>query len=532
MIIAKALPGFKGLLSLAAWPVHFACHISAFLSAFVLHRGTMSCTQAATLLPQQRRNVATLTRWLAQMGHSRDLLVCLRSATLLLEAELARPGDFLFILDGTKRHSQGRYFENSYSCGNSKRTPRQQRQGKGKRKQYKNHPRRCHSFICGLLLTPGGLRLPYWRPYYTEEHCRNIDHPFATDAQLAAQMILELQLPPTAQVVVLGDTAYDAEVIRSACAQRGFRWVVPANPERVLECQPNTFRLTVQAKTALLKAKVPAQVLAKLDELTDQVLSPEAFVAAVGQALSPSEWQQFSKPLLKHGREKRPKVRALTEELSSKAFEPVRLSLEHGPHRQQRRLSASRGGPGKYPQRTFWVHRRTEDVHSVGMVVLLFSNKQRQPQGTGATGCAKGKVDKILMSNAFEATTEQLVGWYDLRWQIELFFKECKGVLGLDHYRLGKFVQVEGWVELCLSAFCYLEWYRAKQLLRTDLSKEQRQFWLRARTHDLCQGVRQHLEEEEAEAMIEMMQTAEGRRELAAALRAACSATSGTPKAA
>ena len=532
MIFADALPGFKVLLSVLGLPVHAACHVSAFVAAFVLHTGTMSCTQAATIFRRHRRHVATLTRFLSEIGHSSDLLVCLRSATLLLEAELAQPGDFLFILDGTKRHSQGRYFENSYSCGNSKRTPRQDRKGKGKRKQYKNHPRRCHSFICGLLLTPGGLRLPYCRPYYTEEHCQNIDRPFYTDAQLAAQMIVELQLPPTAQVVVVGDTAYDAEVIRSACAQRGFRWVVPANPERVLAVQPKTFRLTAQAKTALLKAKVPAEVLAKLDDLTDKVLSHDEFVAVLGQALSANEWQQFSKPLLKHGREKRPKVRALSEELSSKSFAPVRLSLEQGPHRQQRRLSAGRGGPGKYPQRTYWVHRRTEDVHSVGLVVLLFSNKKRQPPAADGTGQAKGKVDKILMSNAFEATAEQLVAWYDLRWQIELFFKECKGVLGLDHYRLGKFVQVEGWVELCLSAFCYLEWYRAKQLLRTDLSKEQRQHWQRARAHDLCQLVRQRLEQEEVEVMCEMMESAEGRRELAAALRAACSATSGTPKAA
>ena len=529
MIIAKALPGFKSLLSLLCLPVHAACHASAFVAAFILHTGTMSCTQAATIFPQQRRNVATLTRWLAQLGHSRDLLVCWRSATLLLEAELARPGDFLFLLDGTKRHSQALYFENSYSCGNSKRTPRQDRKGKGKRKQYKNHPRRCHSFICGQLLTPGGVRLPYWRPYYTEEHCRNIDRPFFTDAELAAQMILELQLPPEAQVVVVGDTAYDAEVIRSACAQRGFRWVVPVNPERVLEVQPSTFRLTAQAKNALLKARVPALVLAQLDALTDQVLSREAFVALVRQALSANEWQQFSKALLKHGREKRPKVCALAEELSSKCFASVRLSLDEGPSRLQRRLSASRGGPGKYPQRTFWVHRRTEDVKSVGLVVLLFSKKTRPHQ---AEQGAKRKVDKVLMSNAFEATTEELVGWYDLRWQIELFFKECKGVLGLDHYRLGKFVQVEGWVELCLGAFCYLEWYRAKQLLRTDLSKEQRAYWLRARAHDLCQGVRQHLEQQEVETMCQMMQSAEGRRELAAALRAACPATSGTPQAA
>jgi hypothetical protein len=526
MIFADSLPGFKGLLSLLRLPGHFAGHLSSFVAAFVLHTGTLSCTQAATLFHTRRRNVATLTRFLSEIGHSSDLLVCLRSATLLLEAELSQPGDYFFLCDGSKKHSQGRYLEDSYSCGNTKRTPRKDRQGKGQRKQYKNNPSRCHSFICGLLLTPGGLRLPYWRPYYTQEYCQLSHQPFYTDAQLAAQTILDLELPATAKVIVVGDTAYDAAVVQAACAARGFRWVVPANPERVLQAKPKGFKLTAQALACLRDAKVPPAVLAKLEPLTDKVLEREAFLQGVRQLLSEQEWERIQKPLLRHGKQKRRKVLELQEELSSNSFEPVRLSLDEGPYRLQRRLSASRGGPGKHPKRTYWVQRRAAEVHSVGMVVLLFSKKSK-----GKPGEDKGKVDKVLMSNAFEATQEELVAWYDLRWQIELFFKECKGVLGLDHYRVGKFIQVEGWVELCLAAFCYLEWYRAKQLLRPDLGKGERQRWQRARAHDLCQLVRQRLEEEEVEVMCQMMETEEGRRELAAALRDACS-TKGSRKAA
>jgi hypothetical protein len=524
MIFADSLPGFKCLLAAAvSLPAHFLGHVCSFVGAFVLHTGTMSCSQAANLFPQRRRHLATLTRFLADFGHSKDLLVCFRSATLLLEAELSRPGQFLFLLDGTKRHSQGLFLENSYSCGNSKRTARKDRKGKGQRKQYKLNRRRCHSFICGLLLTPGGLRLPYCRPYYTEEHCRNIDRPFFTDAELAAQMVLALHddLPQDARVVVVGDTAYDAAVIRGACFERNYHWIVPVNPERVLAVQPSTFKLTAEVLKALAKAKVPQEVLAKLAVLGEKVRRREEFSQAAREALGEETWERFSKPLLIHVREKRRKVRAIQEELSAKMFEPVRLSLDEGPYRLQRRVSASRGGPGNNPKRTYWVHRRTEDVQSVGTVVLLFSKKKSVSPKAGTQGA--GKADKILMSNAFGARVEELVAWYDLRWQIELMFKECKGVLGLDEYRVGKFVQVEGWVELCLSAFCYLEWYRARQLLRTDLGKEERQRWQRARSHDLCQMVRRHLEQEEVEIMCEMMETAEGRRQLAIALRTAVS---------
>ena len=36
-------------------------------------------------------------------------------------------------------------------------------------------------------------------------------------------------------MIVLGDTAYDAEVVHKACDDRNYTWIVPANPERVYE---------------------------------------------------------------------------------------------------------------------------------------------------------------------------------------------------------------------------------------------------------------------------------------------------------
>src|SRR5205807_1813204 len=50
----------------------------------------------------------------------------------------------------------------------------------------------------------------------------------------AAEMVAELPLPEGAEVVVVGDTAFDARSIRTACARRQYTWVVPLNPERVL----------------------------------------------------------------------------------------------------------------------------------------------------------------------------------------------------------------------------------------------------------------------------------------------------------
>src|SRR5438067_1312381 len=82
-----------------------------------------------------------------------------------------------------------------------------------------------------LLLTAGGLRLPYWLPYYTQDYARAIDRAFRTEAQLGAELIRQVQVPEGAVVVVVGDTAYEAECVKQACAERHFLWVLPVNPE-------------------------------------------------------------------------------------------------------------------------------------------------------------------------------------------------------------------------------------------------------------------------------------------------------------
>ena len=48
-------------------------------------------------------------------------------------------------------------------------------------------------------------------------------------------MVRDLKVPAGARVVVVGDTAYESRVVREACEARGFRWIFPCNPERVLE---------------------------------------------------------------------------------------------------------------------------------------------------------------------------------------------------------------------------------------------------------------------------------------------------------
>jgi glucan phosphorylase len=59
-------------------------------------------------------------------------------------------------------------------------------------------------------------------------------------------------------------------------------------------------------------------------------------------------------------------------------------------------------------------------------------------------------IKNSLGSLAWRLSAAQIVELYDLRWQIELFFKELKSTLGFDQYRFQKFEKVERWIDLCL----------------------------------------------------------------------------------
>src|SRR5262249_8378677 len=139
--------------------------------------------------------------------------------------------------------------ENTYSCRNTKR-----RKKNSKRKQKKTPPRRNHVFVCGILVSPQtGTRVPWVRPYYTEDYCKQLaakarpGRPapaFLTQADLAAEMIRRVPAPAGRRVLVLGDTAFEAKQVRAACKARGFDWITPANPERVLAGKKDRQRLT------------------------------------------------------------------------------------------------------------------------------------------------------------------------------------------------------------------------------------------------------------------------------------------------
>jgi Transposase DDE domain len=445
VIMQDALPGLKRFLKPVGLNDRMLALVIRCVVAFTMHLGRMGAIRAATAVRSEPRHRAQVCRFLG-----RKLLRRLSPAAVLrsqlLHMESRQEGTFFFLVDQTLVSQQGSKTENTISSGKRKRRPR-----KGRRySKYKYHRKSCHCFVKGLLITPSGIRIPFSKCYYTKEYCKTKKRPYRTQTDLAAEMITELPVPDETKVVVLGDTAFDAQCIRAACDQRKYSWIVPLNPERV-------------------------------------VAGPK------GQ---------------------RPKVRSLINGLTADQLVEIRLHAGKGPSVEQRRISPWRVGP-KVKARTYYVHQRRQAVHSVGEVQLVFSTRTKPTKGQPV------EVQKILMTNDLSLSAKQIVEWYSLRWQIELFFKELKSTLGFHQYRFRRFERVEGWDELIQVTFMYLEWYRLRQLRRRDLSEEKKKWWRWQRTHGMCMAVRQAAEQADLEEIAARLETPTGLQRIRRLLRRA-----------
>lgn len=229
MIFPDALPRIKSFLR----PARLAATTQALpvrlLAAFCHHPGRMSRAAAAQAARADARRRARLARFLARAGWSRDWSPLDACAGLLLKREARAGGARVFVLDQTCVGQRGRKAENTFSCGNRTRRPR-----KGRRYRRRQLARRsCHGFVMGLLLSPAGLRVPSCRCCHTKGHCAARGLACKTRVELAAELVGAPAVPAGADVVVPGDTAFEARAVRAACAARGFGRVAPVNPERV-----------------------------------------------------------------------------------------------------------------------------------------------------------------------------------------------------------------------------------------------------------------------------------------------------------
>jgi hypothetical protein len=438
MIFSTSLPGFKTFFGSAACKsTDLVCGL-LFLTNFLLPVARRSAASASRCVLNSIRSDVWLLQWLAGSKAPAALLAAAQEQLLAL-AHRSSKRRWVIAIDSTCHSLAGKHTCNTFATRNTRKRP-----ARSTRKQKKTNPKSSHCFVCALVLTPCGLRIPYLLPFYTKEYGQLWDWRHRTQADLAAQLLDDIPVPKNVPVVVVGDTAFESKQLRASCRRRGWQWVVPLNPERRL-------------------------------------------AGRQGQRQS---------------------VRSLFDQLTAQDFRRVSFRLDQGEHARQARVSPSKSG-SKNHQRSYWVNHRTAAIHHLGEVALLFSTKQDPNQSLGGV-----KVQKVLVSNAVGASTEDLLRWYALRWQVEQFFREMKSEIGMCQYKLntGPFRRVEGWVNLSLASFCYLEWYRCDK--EKAASGKKRAFWQRLRTHDLKAQLGQEVLRADLEEVLRRGGTEEGRKSL------------------
>ena len=411
-IMEDSLPNIKSFFKEISGTTFVRSMMIRFMISILCRHSRNSCMHAASVVRDgsvhraQPARFLMRTRWRA--------LDILGQVTLKLLAGQAFKEQYILIVDSVLVGHQGKTMENTYSTGNRKRRPKKNR----RYNKHKHASKGCHCFVFALLLTPDGVRVPFYKPLYTKDYAKKKKLKRKTQAQLAAQLIDELPVPTGTSVMVLGDTAFDAQIMRQACDRRGFYWIFPCNANRV-------------------------------------------FAGSRGN---------------------RPRVSSRISQLSSDLFSSIRLSQTGGKYASQRRLSQHRK-QAKRKTRTYHVYSEKRPVHSVGDVMLVFSSTKMENRKP------KRESTKVMMTNAMHLSARDVVDLYRVRWQIELFFKDLKSVLGMHQYKFKRFQAVEAWMDIVVMTFVYLEWTRIKKLADRRVNKSSREIWRRQRAFGLRQAI-------------------------------------------
>lgn len=142
-----------------------------------------------------------------------------------------------------------------------------------------------------------------------------------------------------------------------------------------------------------------------------------------------------------------------------RAFKEVVLVRGQEETASYRRQEPRRAGPKD--TRHYRVAHETRDVTKLGPAQVVYSWKCPvfQPKRD-----VSGESFKVLVTTDVELPAEKVVEWYELRWQVEVWFRELKSHLGMADFCGQDFGAFERHVDLVMLAFASQEWRRTELL--------------------------------------------------------------------
>lgn len=464
---------FTGVVRRSSRPIRRA--LPAMVLAFLLAPHCRRLKTIAGMVLGHRRHGATISRRLVNpKWKTRDwyttLYEQLLDETNRWERRQAkgRKRQWIVVIDTTHHTTMSEQMENLIVMS--------RRQNRSRRDT------RQHAFVMGLLLTDKGGRLPLpRRSYYTRDYCRRHRRRYRSAAELAAGMLKALELPDDVEVTVVFDSAFDADVIHRVCRRRGFRAVFPIDPNRNLA--------------------VPEDALAE---------------AVPGQ-----------------------KVVAWTRSWDRQEFELLELQVKNEDHVFFRRRHRD-NLRSKKTHRRYAAAARHAAVSRLGPCLIVASYKENPKvellAGQSADWWAYHTAEvprrrhtkhrparwhgKVLACTDVRASVRQVIEWYEVRWQVELFFRELKSRLQFEGYVLMKFEAVERYVDLLLMGFLLLEWERLREMKQAGVPAERGgEPWVQARTTDRLRSLESLCHEWNVEHIERSIRTERQRRRLLRELR-------------
>lgn len=448
---------FEGMLSEAKRPA-----LSWLLAAYLLATGKRTQSAIARGVLSRARSPSSVSRRMRRKHfRTRDLV---RAATRKhIARELRRAGgreEVWFLgIDGLATKRGGRTkIRNAHRCQKPRGT--------------KGRSSKAHFFVMGLLVTASGARIPLpRRTYYTHKYVarenrlrkkgrrRHRRLVYKTQLDLACLIIKELELPENIKLVVVADEYFEGTKLTNLCRKKGYAFIAPVDSRR-------TF-------------------------------TPGKSLHARGKALARSAYRTLT---LRQGEEETASPRTVRTALRNLAF-VHRRHMPKGARKKDRRVYR------------YSCERRT--VAKTGEVAVVYSWKKRRDRSGRPTSRETFKVlvcsDPTLFGERDAARIGALiVEFYEMRWQVEVFFRELKSDLGLEDYQGCDFGAFERHVDLTMLSFMCLEDMRREEMARTRSPVKRREF-ARLRTRGLRRRLTLEAHAADAEWIIELTNSRRGR---------------------
>jgi hypothetical protein len=296
----------------------------------------------------------------------------------------------------------------------------------------KGRSTKAHLFVTGLLITPSGARIPLpRRSYYTQKYVNRLNRLRKEGRRRGKPLVHKTQVDLACLIVKELDL-------------------------------PDNIKLVVVAdehfegkKLTALRRKRGRAFVAPVD--SRRTFEDGGTLHARGKALPRGAYRKLT-------------LRRGEEDTASR----------------RRHLPAGAGEKGRRAYR-FHCERRT--VAGIGEVAVVYSWKRRRDRSGRLTERETFKVPvcsepELLGETDLAKVGAMIVEFYEMRWEVEVFFRELKSDLGFSDYQGTDFRACERHVDLVLLSFMFLEEMRREEAAGTRSPVRRREL-ARMRTRGL-----------------------------------------------